>query len=62
MPVVDDANPVVINVVDLQGNLKLSQTATTSELTIDLNALPSGNYVLHARQNELAGSVQFIKQ
>ncbi|WP_129020092.1 M4 family metallopeptidase [Edaphocola flava] len=62
MPVVDDANPVIINIVDLQGNLKLNRTATTSELTIDLNALPNGNYVLHASQNELAGSIQFIKQ
>jgi hypothetical protein len=62
MPVVDDANPVLIKVVDLQGNLKLSQRAVNKEFTIDLTSLPSGNYVIHASQNELAGSVQFIKQ
>lgn len=62
MSVVDDGNPVLIRVVDLRNNLLISQRAVSKDFTIDLSSLPMGNYIMHASQNDISGSVQFIKE
>lgn len=58
----EDSKTAYLTISDMQGNILKQEQLSNGQISVNVNQLKQGNYVLHILQNNKSASVIFLKQ